>query len=878
MGNPCNPGNGNKVEQQLLYRGLNGFELTLTFNTFDYPSRRFGPHWRDSFDRTVRVDGADVVVYRQDGKTLRFVPSGSAWVTDADTPDRLIELKDGGGARTGWQFQTASGDELETFDAAGKLLTIRSRSGLTQTLTYSDGTTGPNGGFVLDANGNPSAIPLPADLLIRASDNFGRVLAFGYDGVSRAIKLTDPAGGVYRFTFGNHNLVSITFPDQKVRTYVYNEPANTGGANLPTALTGIVDENGTRFATFQYDSQQRNTLTEHAGGALRYTLSYDAGSTAVTSPLGAVRTYSFQRVLGAFKNTGITGPVCPDCGPASQTFDDNGNVETRTDWNGNRTNYTYDLARNLETSRTEGLTSAGAATPATRTIDTEWHPTFRLPTRITERNSAGAVLRETTMSHDAAGNVESRSVIAGSSSRTWAYTYNANGSVLTANGPRTDVSDITTYAYYANDDPDLGKRGNLHTITNALGHVTEITVYNAQGQPLTIVDPNGLTTTLTYDERLRLTSKTVGGEPTSYEYYPTGLLKKVTLPDGSFLFYTFDPAHRLTVITDSLGNRISYTLDAMGNRTQEQVLDPLGALAQTRSRVFNSVNRLFQEIGAQGQTSQYGYDNQGNVSSMDGPLAGTVDVTSNQYDALSRLVRVTDPNSGQVNYGYNALDQLTSVTDPRTLVTSYGYNGLGDLNQQVSPDTGTTANTYDSAGNLATSTDAKGQVTTYAYDALNRVTLITFHDGSKQTYAYDQGINGIGRLAPITETDPGNQITSQIAYAYDSHGRVTSESRTLAGQSYVTAYSYDSFGRMSGLTYPSGRTVTYAFDALGRVNQVSTTKPGESAQVVVQNVTYHPFGGVKGFAFGNGQTYARGYDQDGRIASYTLGGIQYTLG
>ena len=30
--------------------------------------------------------------------------------------------------------------------------------------------------------------------------------------------------------------------DQKIKRYVYNEPTNTSGANLPYALTGIVDE------------------------------------------------------------------------------------------------------------------------------------------------------------------------------------------------------------------------------------------------------------------------------------------------------------------------------------------------------------------------------------------------------------------------------------------------------------------------------------------------------------------------------------------------------------------------------------------------------------------------------------------------------------
>ena len=41
-------------------------------------------------------------------------------------------------------------------------------------------------------------------------------------------------------------------------------------------------------------------------------------------------------------------------------------------------------------------------------------------------------------------------------------------------------------------------------ITNAAGHRIDITAYNANGQPLTMVDANGLTTTFTYDPRRRL--------------------------------------------------------------------------------------------------------------------------------------------------------------------------------------------------------------------------------------------------------------------------------------------------------------------------------------------------------------------------------------
>ena len=186
-------------------------------------------------------------------------------------------------------------------------------------------------------------------------------------------------------------------------------------------------------------------------------------------------------------------------------------------------------------------------------------------------------------------------------------------------------------------------------------------------------------------------------------------------------------------------------------------------------------------------------------------------------------------------------------------------------------------NTYDAAGNVLTSTDAKGQVTSYAYDALNRVTQITFHDGSRHAYSYDQGANGVGRLTGVIETDPGSLVTSQLAYAYDPKGRLTTETRTLNGVAYVTGYSYDASGRLAGMTYPGGRSIAYTLDGLGRIAQIQTTKDGLT-QTVLSGVTYRPFGPAQSFTFGNGQSYTRGYDTDGRIGSYTLGAQSFAVG
>ena len=219
---------------------------------------------------------------------------------------------------------------------------------------------------------------------------------------------------------------------------------------------------------------------------------------------------------------------------------------------------------------------------------------------------------------------------------------------------------------------------------------------------MTITDPNGVVTTLTYDARTRLTSRQVGTETTSFSYYPTGLLKQVTLPDSSYVLYTYDNAHRLTEISDGAGNSIQYTLDAMGNRTAEKTYDPSSTLHRTHTRVYNALNELYQDVNAANTsavTTAYAYDNAGNQTSIAAPLSRN---TTNAYDPLNRLTQITDPNSGNTYFTYDAENDLTSVEDPLSLTTSYGYNGFGDVASQSSPDTGSTANTYDSGGNLST--------------------------------------------------------------------------------------------------------------------------------------------------------------------------------
>jgi YD repeat-containing protein len=349
----------------------------------------------------------------------------------------------------------------------------------------------------------------------------------------------------------------------------------------------------------------------------------------VTDPRGTVRTYNFTTILGVVKSTGQSQPAGSGCAAsaAALTYDANGNIATRTDFNGNKTTYVYDLARNTETSRTEGLTAAGAATASTRTITTSWHPTWRLPLSISEyagATASGTPLKTTTYVYDSKGNITSVSEADPVNNKTrttiTTYTYSTAvpGLVLTkvVDGPRTDVSDITTYQYYPHDatcadstaspiiDPitgiapdNLGCRGQLMSVTNALGQSTTYDRYNHHGQVEQMTDANGLVTTYTYDLRQRILSHTAGTEQTSYQYDNVGQLTQLTLPDGSYLNYTWDAAHRLTDITDSLSNHIHYTLDTEGNRTQEDITDPNSVLTKTLSRSYDALSRMQQLTG-----------------------------------------------------------------------------------------------------------------------------------------------------------------------------------------------------------------------------------------------------------------------------------------
>ena len=414
---------------------------------------------------------------------------------------------------------------------------------------------------------------------------------------------------------------SVKQADNTTQSYIYEDTSTIH------FLTGIVREDGARFATFSYDTYGRAVSTEHAGGVYKFSVNYpgsSGASTEVIDPLGTGRKYTYDIAQSNLAVASTDKPSSTHAnGKASRQQNAYGLLETDADFLGTQTMYTWDINRRVPLS-----TTRGAGTAVAQTTTTTWHPDWRLPVQVAEpgrlttnvyngqpdpfnSNAIASCAPGTALlsdgkpiavlckqvvqaTTDTDGHMGvSATLQSGVANRARSWTYNTAGQVLTIQDPQ---SNTTSYAYYSDTTVDH-TLGDLQAVTNAKGHVTTYSRYNKHGQVLQSSDPNGVLTVNTYDLRQRLLSSSVGGRTTSYSYDPIGQLLQITAADGSWIGYEYDAAHRQVATKDNLGNRIEYTLDNLGHRTAENVKDPAGALARSLTRNLDALGRVQQITG-----------------------------------------------------------------------------------------------------------------------------------------------------------------------------------------------------------------------------------------------------------------------------------------
>ncbi|WP_431050602.1 RHS repeat domain-containing protein [Roseateles sp. L2-2] len=610
----------------------------------------FGPMWTASVDKSLNFSSSGNAVLinaaRGGGNWTSFQNvGGDISPVGGEIQDRLTATPQG------YRYRDADRMTLEDYDSRGQLLKITALDGRSLTVTRTDVAT-------VTATAQDVGLPLSLTDHFGRRWSFEYVLV-GADQNSRVGAIVDPGLGRTVLQYGaNDQIGRIEWSDATAQQFLYERSdlpwALTGynDENNVRAGTYGYDAAGRAISTQRALGLDAYSVTWTSPPEMKVSEWYDptasvvwrdhvlqpAQGVSLLQPNGQTQVLESASAFGTAKwitKAQVAGAGSP-AATSQRALDANLNVTRLDDFNGNRSCMSYDTTRNLETSRVEGLaTSAdcaaaqGAVPTGARKVSTQWHPDWSLAVKTAEPRvitslvyngqpdpfNGGTVAscaptdallpdgkpivvlckRVEQATTDETGALGFAATLqSGVAARTASWTYNAVGQVLTAKDStgRTTV----TNEYYADATTEHAK-GDLKSSRNAVGHITSYSKYDAYGNVLEMTDANNVLTTFVYDLRQRLKSVTTAGVTMSYSYLPTGPLQRVDQPDGSFVSYEYDDARRLVAVSDNLNNRVDYTLDASGNRTQERTKDPQGLLKRTMSRTYDALNRAQQTTG-----------------------------------------------------------------------------------------------------------------------------------------------------------------------------------------------------------------------------------------------------------------------------------------
>jgi RHS repeat-associated protein len=278
-----------------------------------------------------------------------------------------------------------------------------------------------------------------------------------------------------------------------------------------------------------------------------------------------------------------------------------------------------------------------------------------------------------------------------------------------------------------------------------------------------------------------------------------------------------------------------------------------------------------------------------------------------RVDALGRLVRVDEPDAignlggatapvQPTDYTYDALNNLirTSQTGvpnggstPVTQNRYFSYSSLGRLISANNPESGLISYKYDANRNLKEKTDARGITINYAYDELNRNRTVDYSNTAVNpdiTREYDNpaaGEYGKGRLwrsyAGGNES-AGQNVEKQEVMGYDALGNAKSVRQSFKNNSvwsggFTTSQTYDLAGHVKTKTYPSGRSVTYAYDVSGDLTGFTGNIGDGAPRTYSTGIQYNPQGQMIREQFGTSTSlyHRRHYNSWGKLFDVRLG-------
>lgn len=234
-GNPCNVATGNKHQAEVDF-SYGDLSYQRFYNSLNLTNLGYGNGWQSNHTKRLLIADTSLVAVSKTGRGENWERQGNGWVGDADSDISITETDNG--------FQlTYQNSDQEFYDQAGNLLKTAFSRGSEHTYDY-------------DQTGK----------LSRVTNNYGLSIQFIYDDGLISLVI-DPEGNKYEYEYDSRlNLTTVTYPDQTndisgdnpQRIYLYQDNV------LKDHLTGIIDENGDRYATWAYDSNGKAILSKHA--------------------------------------------------------------------------------------------------------------------------------------------------------------------------------------------------------------------------------------------------------------------------------------------------------------------------------------------------------------------------------------------------------------------------------------------------------------------------------------------------------------------------------------------------------------------------------------------------------------------------------------
>ena len=421
---------------------------------------------------------------------------------------------------------------------------------------------------------------------------------------------------------------------------------------------------------------------------------------------------------------------------------------------------------------------------------------------------------------------------------------------------RDKNGNITSYEY---DD-----KGNVIVEKTPVGDVIK-TFYSKAGMLISVEVNSVVVAQNEYDDDDNLVSSSDAlGRTIGYEYNEHKLPVKIINPDGTSLSLSYDDRGNIDEIIDELGNTNKYSYDDLNRVTS--TVDANGNLEKF---AYNARNELTESINPLGDTRTFEYNESGKLTHV-------VDYDGNEefteYNELNKVSAYVDKDGSRTEYYYNEIWQIDQIKDPTGANVLCLYDAEGNLTNVVDASYSTIRYSYDSCGNIIKVRDQEGYVTKYAYDKMNRMTSAVMADGSAEYYEYDAFGNetkftdAIGGEW-INEYDEAGQKIKSInpmgvdtVYKYDMRGNLIEE--RSAGKSI--RYSYDAAGRLTEIIDAAGVATSFSYDNNGNL---LSRKVGD----VEKSFEYDSMNRVTKEFIAGALTASYTYDAAGNISSVTDG-------